>query len=180
MIMNIDTVIVGLQNPGEKYDGTRHNIGGEIVKKFAHMHGFSGWRSDSRMQADVCQRDGVLLVLPTTFMNKSGESVAVIMKEHPQAKLIVVHDDVDLPVGELKVSENKGAGGHNGVQNIIDRLKTKDFMRIRIGIMPKTFFGTPKKPSNVPNFVVGPFTRREKGKLESIIEESIAKLEEEI
>ena len=178
--MEIDTVIVGLQNPGEKYDGTRHNVGGEVVRKFAAKHSFSNWRSDARMQADVCQRDGVLCALPSTFMNKSGESVAVIMKEHATAKLIIVHDDVDLPVGEFKVSENKGAGGHNGVQDIIDRLKTKDFIRIRIGIMPKTFFGNPKKPKNVPNFVVGSFTGREKKKLESVVEESLNELEKRI
>lgn len=177
--METEIVVVGLNNPGEEYEDTRHNIGAEVVKKFAEKNGFSAWRKDTRMQARVCQGNGVLLALPTTFMNKSGESVAVIMKENPNAKLIVVHDDIDLPLGEVKVSLNRGAGGHNGVQNIIDRLGTKDFTRLRIGIIPTSLFGNLKKPKGegaVSKFVVGKFNRRERNTAEKMIEESTERI----
>lgn len=172
--MEIKKIIVGLGNPGDTYVGTRHNIGRDCIQKLHANGGFSSWRTDKRLQADVAVGNGVVLALPNTFMNRSGESVAQLMKEYPGAKLVVVHDDLDLPVGEYKVSQSKGSGGHNGVQSIIDQIKTNDFTRFRIGITPLTFFGTPKKPKGeerVSRFVLGKFTRREMGKVAPVLEE---------
>lgn len=119
--------VVGLGNPGERYENTRHNAGRAAVFGF------------------TCA--GAQVLTPDTFMNKSGDAVKPLMKNAKQAEgLIVVHDDLDLPFGTFKISFNKSAGGHRGVESIIKALKTQAFTRVRIGISPTTLSGKLKKP----------------------------------
>ncbi|MBX4188219.1 MAG: aminoacyl-tRNA hydrolase [Candidatus Doudnabacteria bacterium] len=121
-------LIVGLGNPGKQYESTRHNIGFMILDLLAQ----ADW--EHKYDAEFIKTDDVLLAKPQLFMNLSGKSVAQILKFYPAAKLIVIHDELDFPLGSMKVMKGSGAAGHNGVQSIIDEIGTKDFIRIRIGI----------------------------------------------
>ena len=113
-------IVVGLGNPGEEYAKTRHNTG--------------------RMAADFVadKVEGIKFVVPDTYMNKSGSFVAKYIKSKKAVqKLIVIYDDLDLPLGALKISYNRSSGGHRGLESVIKALKTEEFIRIRIGISPK-------------------------------------------
>ena len=134
-------IIIGLGNPGRKYVNTRHNIGQDIVIEYAKKNGFSYWYTPSHGEymeshGDVDGKE-ITLVVPLTFMNLSGRAVAHFIKSKKDMKdLVVIHDDLDLPIGQIKESINRGDGGHNGVKNIIKVLGSKDFKRIRVGISP--------------------------------------------
>jgi len=133
-----DYLIVGLGNPGLKYELTRHNAGFMALDYFADRHGFS--LSSEKWQGVYC-RDRladvrILLVKPQSFMNKSGECVVRFADFYriDTANILVVHDDLDLPAGRIKVVARGGAGGHNGIRSIISHLGTPDFARLKIGI----------------------------------------------
>src|SRR4051812_41840778 len=121
-------IIVGLGNPGKKYEQTRHNLGFRVLDLLA---GESGW--ENKYDSLFKKLKDVILAKPQTFMNKSGEAVAQISKFYPDAQLIVIHDELDLPLGSIKIQKDVSAAGHNGVQSIIDTLGTKDFIRVRLG-----------------------------------------------
>lgn len=166
--------VVGLGNPGTKYEHTRHNVGRKFLYVVAHTEQLPEWSKDKGAQAlstrGVVASHPVVFLLPETFMNKSGESVRYLVnkKDMEPDKLIVVYDDVDLPIGDIKVSFGRGSGGHNGVASVIQALGTKDFTRIRIGVASKGLFGTVKRPSGekLSGHVLGKFSKREEKKLE--------------
>ena len=128
-------VVVGLGNPGAQYENTPHSVGFEAVDKFAAKLGLS-WELKRAHEALEAKGNGILLVKPQTFMNLSGNSVAPIVKysNATAADLIVVQDDIDLPLGKLRVRKGGSCGGHNGVRNIIERLASQDFVRVKIGV----------------------------------------------
>lgn len=151
-------IVFGLGNPGEKYERTRHNLGSRIVRELERLN-----------------LKDVVLVRPTTFMNENGKAVKKIIKNYRFANpgnkfkienLIVIHDDIDLPLGRIKIVKNRGSAGHKGVESIIREIRTKKFVRFRIGIQPKT-----GKPKNVEKFVLQNFNKEEK----KILEESVRK-----
>jgi PTH1 family peptidyl-tRNA hydrolase len=135
---NAGCLIVGLGNPGSKYELTRHNAGFLALDYFADQHGFA--MTCEKWQGVYCRERlagiRILLVKPQTFMNKSGESLvrfADFYKIEP-ADILVVHDDLDLPAGRIKVVARGGAGGHKGIRSIINHLGTSDFARLKLGI----------------------------------------------
>lgn len=134
-------VIVGLGNPEDTYKGTRHNIGFETINKlsFDHQIPVKKYRRRALVGEGVIAHTPVLLAKPQTFMNLSGESVREILQFHkiPPSEMIVLYDDVSLPVGDIRVRERGSAGGHNGMKNIIAQLGTDAFPRVRIGIGQK-------------------------------------------
>lgn len=146
----MNMIIIGLGNPGQEYELTRHNIGYRIVKYFQKNEKFQSFEARKRALVSVkkYKKDKVILVLPLTFVNKSGEAAKEITKEFKVNKkvkgvnsqsflpVILIHDDSDLPVGKVKISVGKSSGGHKGVESVIKALKTKDFIRFRIGIQP--------------------------------------------
>lgn len=140
-------IIVGLGNPKEEYALTRHNAG--------------------RMAADFVGEkvSKIKVFVPDTFMNKTGGAVAKVVKSNKAAeKLIVIYDDLDLPLGVLKISYNRSSGGHRGVESIIKALKTREFIRIRIGVSPTTPSGKLKKPkgeADVEKFILSEFKKSE-------------------
>lgn len=143
--------IVGLGNPGDEYTLTRHNMGRIILEHFAEKNDFSEWKDDMKLKALVSKgeigKSKVALVEPETFMNKSGLSVKPLITNKKKAeKLIVIYDDLDLPLGSFKISFNKGTGGHKGLESIVKQIKTKEFIRIRMGICQITPTGKMKKP----------------------------------
>jgi peptidyl-tRNA hydrolase, PTH1 family len=127
-------IIMGLGNPGKNYSGHRHNIGFQILDKFAHMQGLS-FEPRKEFHAEVANFGNNIFAKPDTFMNESGRSAKALLKQY-QGELVVVYDDIDIPLGTVKCSFGRGAGGHNGVQSIIDYLGHKEFARIRVGVRP--------------------------------------------
>lgn len=135
----IDAIIVGLGNPGKQYAGTRHNVGEEAVALLAERHG-TALRA-GRDKALVAETDiagkRVVLAFPTTYMNDSGIAVGALMRRHrvvDPKRLIIVHDELDLPVGGLKVKDGGGLAGNNGLRSITQHMHTQDYLRVRIGI----------------------------------------------
>lgn len=161
-------VIAGLGNPGDEYVGSRHNVGRDFVRAIAQKEGIEKWSDDKKARGLVAK--GVIggkkatLVLPETYMNNSGGSLKVLV---PSAKaadhLVVVQDELDLPLGVIKMSYGSGSGGHRGIDSIQKVLKTKDFVRIRVGICPTTPSGKLKKPDHkkIVDFVIGQFKKPE-------------------
>ncbi len=126
-------IIVGLGNPGKKFDHTRHNAGFMMVDFFSKKNGFPDFELSKKHESLISEKDDVLLVKPLTFMNESGRAVKSLLK-NKEATLVVVHDDIDMPLGKIKLSKDSSSGGHKGVDSIIAALGTKDFARIKIGI----------------------------------------------
>ena len=169
-------IFVGLGNPGEEYENTRHNAGRMALEYFRKAQQFPEWEKNKKLNALVSdgkiKKEKVTLLLPETFMNKSGVSLAPLVKNKKAAEhLVVAHDDLDLPIGSLKIVFNRGSGGHKGVESIRHRVKTEGFIRVRIGISPATFKGMVKKPDAVlmNDFILGEFRPKEKDLLKKII-----------
>ena len=146
-------IIVGLGNPGKKYEKTRHNVGFRVIDELTKI-----------------KTRKFIIAKPQTFMNNSGKAVKALVsfyKIKPE-NLWIVHDDIDLPIGKIKTAKGRGSAGHKGVQSIINELRTKDFNRIRIGICPKT-----GKPKSVEKFVLQNFTIGEEKFIKEVVEGAI-------
>lgn len=148
-------LIVGLGNPGEKYKNTWHNLGFTAIDRITQDADFPELTFQSFFNAWLSKKTinsySIILAKPKTFMNLSGKAVAKIInfyKINPK-EIIVIHDDIDLPLGKIKIVKNRGSAGHKGVQSIINEIKNKDFVRIRIGVSPLS-----GKPSNPERFVL--------------------------
>ena len=172
--------IVGLGNPGTEYAHTRHNIGFDVLEKLATSGDFSSWHDSGAYSGRVAtgnfQKDEVILLLPSTFMNDSGIAVKKLVPKGEIEKLIVVYDDVDLPLGELKISFGRGDGGHNGMRSIIASLGTADFLRVRVGVAKKSIWtGKVKRPKGeaLANFVLSSFSSSEHKKLSDVLKKAI-------
>ena len=141
-------LIVGLGNPGIQYEKTRHNTGRIVL-------GLVEEKLETKVK----------FLMPDTFMNNSGKVVAPLIKSKKDlAGMIVIYDDIDLPLGKMKISFNRSSGGHNGVGSIIKHLKTEEFVRIRVGICPTTPTGKLKKPKGeeaILKFLLGEFKKEE-------------------
>ncbi len=161
-------IFVGLGNPGEEYEGTRHNTGRILLTLFGKAYD-AEWKDDKKLSAKVAKikvgKSPVTLILPDTFMNNSGKSVKPLITSIKSAeKLIVIYDDLDLPFGSSKISFNRSSGGHRGLESIIKALKTEKFARVRVGISPVTPTGKMKKPSGedaVMKVIMGKFKPEE-------------------
>ncbi len=162
-------LIVGLGNPGKEYENTRHNAGRIILEKIAKANDFMDWKDDMKLKSfrskGELNREKVEFLLPNTFMNNSGIAVCQIIDNPKKLKnLVVVYDDMDLPVGSLKISFNRSSGGHNGLESVIKKVKSREFVRIRIGVCPVTPTGKFKKPKGeeaVLKFLLGVFKEDE-------------------
>lgn len=147
-------LILGLGNPGAEYENTRHNAGRIAARYFAEKKDYPELKYDKKSNSLVSKSDRTTIALPETFMNKSGQAAARLIRPKKELKeLVVIHDDLDVPLGRFKISYGKGAGGHKGVESVIRALKTKNFVRVRIGVSPK------RKPNQreVMKFIVGKF-----------------------
>ena len=164
-------MIVGLGNPGEEYDGTRHNTGRAVLEMLAKRDKIA-WREDSKAHALVGKTPAATLILPNTYMNKSGSSLRKYVKSIKAAhQALVVYDDLDLPLGKIKISFDRSSGGHNGLKSIERALKTREFWRIRIGIACSDASGKLKKPSGedvVIKFILGKFTPTQREELKKV------------
>ena len=156
-------LILGLGNPGKQYEHTRHNIGFQVLDLLA-----GGQRWENKYDSLLLKTSDVILAKPQLFMNKSGEAIKEILKFYPDAELIVIHDDLDLPLGSIKIQKNISAAGHHGVESMIEELGTKDFIRIRLGI------DNPEVRQNIPSddFVLQKFTETEQQIVKEVLEKT--------
>ncbi|MEX1027094.1 MAG: aminoacyl-tRNA hydrolase [Candidatus Paceibacterota bacterium] len=159
--------IIGLGNPDEKYKNTPHNVGFQILDIFRSAWNGTDWKRDNVLNALTsigASGDATIALLkPETYMNRSGETVRALLKQVPPAELteqlIVVHDDIDLPQGRIKITRRGGAGGHHGVESIARALETDVFIRIKVGIAPNDENGEIRKPKGertVTEYVLRP------------------------
>ena len=169
-------LIVGLGNPGEKYENTRHNAGFMVadllVKKLNSVES-SNWEENKRFNSLLAKAGkDILLAKPSSFMNASGEVVAKLASFYkiPNFGLYVIHDDLDLPLGKIKVTFGHGSAGHKGVESIIQNLGSNNFVRIRVGI------GTDKKVDG-EKFVLADFEEGEEPKLRKAIKKAVDAIE---
>lgn len=141
-------IIVGLGNPGEKFNHTRHNVGFKVLDSFAKENNFENFTLQKKFNAEILEseinNEKLILVKPQTFMNESGKAVKKIIslcrsRESGNPELVVIHDDIDLPVGKIKIVKDRGSAGHKGVESIIKEIGSSDFIRFRVGIdSPRT------------------------------------------
>jgi len=169
-------LIIGLGNPGQKYIKTRHNIGFRIIDKFAKENNFPEFKLvkkfNSLISENILNDKKIILAKPQTFMNNSGKAVKSLINFYKPTKFIIIHDDIDLPLKEIKTVKNRGSAGHKGVESIIKELGSKDFTRIRIGIRP-----TEKKPQNTERFVIQRFTSEEEKTIKEITKKALEIIE---
>ncbi len=174
-------VLIGLGNPGGEYEKTRHNAGRMVAELFAEEEEFEDFKLKKSAQALVTDGavDGkkVQIALPEVYMNLSGKTALALVKSKPAAKkLLVIRDDLDLPLGIIKMTTyGRGAGGHKGVESIMRALKTKDFVQIKIGIAGSTPKGKLKKVSGeekVISHVIGKFNPAEEAVLKKTLKKA--------
>ncbi len=168
-------LIVGLGNPGKKYEHTRHNVGFLVIDELIKTEGAAP-KTMAKFPAEVCKsrlnKKNTILAKPLTYMNNSGAAVAALLHFYRLKvnDLIVVHDDKDIPLGEMRVQIDRGSAGHNGVKSLIEHLKTQKFLRIRVGVAPALH-----TIQNTADFVLSKFTKKEqqmlKGAIANVIEE---------
>lgn len=165
-------VIVGLGNPGKKYENTRHNAGFMAIDAIADKYGISVKEKKHKALCGtgVIEGQKVLLVKPQTYMNLSGESVGEILnfyKLDPQEDMLVIFDDISLAPGNIRIRKKGSAGGHNGIKSLIAHTGTQDFMRIKVGVG--------EKPSgwDLADYVLGHFTEEDNAKLKEIMPDVI-------
>ncbi len=169
-------LIVGLGNPGADYAKTRHNAGFLLVEKLAAKWK-SDWRNERKFQARVSRaaRDGmkVLLAEPQTFMNLSGEAVGALVKFYqlPLGKILVIVDDADLPLGEIRLRPGGGTGGHHGLESVMQHLGSREYARLRIGI------GRKDEARQITGHVLGKFSADENALLEKVLDRAARQLE---
>ncbi len=165
-------MVIGLRNPGSDYEGTRHNAGYEVVARVAGRHDTRFGKAPSRVRCEVAQigagESRVLCLVPTTFMNDSGSAVRAAVDYYgvDLARVLVIHDDIDLAFGRLRLQVNGGSGGHNGIRSLEKALGTTEFSRLKIGV------GRPPGSMDPADFVLRPFTKAESAEVEVIFEEA--------
>ncbi|WP_024954984.1 aminoacyl-tRNA hydrolase [Sulfurospirillum arcachonense] len=156
------TLIVGLGNPDSKYQNNRHNVGFMVIDKLVDDHNCSHINKSS-FRGELFKSKNILFLKPHTYMNLSGESVRAVCDYYKPERIIVIHDDLDLPFGTLRYKIAGGHGGHNGLRSI-DAHIGKDYYRVRIGI------GKPNNKQDVANYVLSDFPKVQSDNLKKILE----------
>jgi PTH1 family peptidyl-tRNA hydrolase len=165
-----DLLVVGLGNPGDEYARTRHNVGAEVVELLAQRHGAKLKKGKERARVDEVRIAGkrVALAIPLTYMNDSGESVGLLARRYgvEPAQVVIVHDELDLPVAVLKVKSGGGLAGHNGLRSIKSHLHSDEFQRVRIGV------SKPVSKERGADHVLNKFAKRERVEIDVTIEQA--------
>lgn len=165
-------VVVGLRNPGADYERSRHNVGFDVLARVVDRADQSFGRAPSRVRGMVAQsgvgEDRVLYFAPNTYMNESGGAVKAAMAYYKVASgdLLVIHDDIDLAFGRLRIQVAGGSGGHNGIRSVEESLGTKEFSRLKIGV------GRPPGSMDPADFVLRQFSKGERSEVEVLMEDA--------
>jgi PTH1 family peptidyl-tRNA hydrolase len=184
-------LIVGLGNPGDRHAKTRHNLGFMIVDAFLRAYPMTDvtFRAEKKFQSEIAElswqpkkskAEKIVLAKPLTFMNGSGSAVSLISKFYkiPPKDIWIIHDEIDLPLGGMKIRFGGASAGHKGVESIIERLGTDKFWRFRIGIGAQHEQVHDKKVKAIDNYVLGDFSEGERGKAREIIKKSVKAIED--
>ena len=162
-----DLLVVGLGNPGEEYARTRHNVGAEVIELLADRHGGRLKKGKERARVDEIRVGGkrIALAIPLTYMNDSGESVRLLVRRYgvEPEQVVIVHDELDLPVATLRVKAGGGLAGHNGLRSIKSHLHSDEFLRVRIGV------GKPESKERGADHVLNRFGKRERSEIDVTI-----------
>jgi PTH1 family peptidyl-tRNA hydrolase len=165
-----DYLVVGLGNPGAEYAKTRHNVGAEVVELLARRHGASLRKGKERAQVDEVRIEGkrVALAIPLTYMNDSGDAVRLLAHRYgvEPEQIVIVQDELDLPVAALKLKAGGGLAGHNGLRSIKAHLHTDSFLRVRIGV------SKPESKERGVDHVLNKFAKRERTEIDVTIEQA--------
>ena len=161
-------IIAGLGNPTKEYEGTRHNVGFDVIDRLSERYNIDVTMEKHRalIGKGMIAGQKVILVKPQTYMNLSGESIRSVIdyyKVDPETELIVIYDDISLEVGQLRIRRKGSAGGHNGIKNIIAMTGTQNFMRIKVGV------GEKPKGWDLADYVLGHFSTEDRAKVEEAI-----------
>lgn len=171
-------LVVGLGNPGKEYDKTRHNIGFHAIDELAERQDFDNWVEKKDLKCLLASKtlgdNRIILIKPTTFMNASGEAVQAVMHffKIPISQVTVVHDELDIPFGQIRMRTGGGSAGHNGIKSITSHIG-EDYGRIRIGIEQAD-----RKQQDAAAFVLERFTKDEQADMTALLKESTAILTE--
>ncbi|HDY72834.1 MAG TPA: aminoacyl-tRNA hydrolase [bacterium] len=170
-------LIVGLGNPGHRYKKTRHNVGWIVINELA-----KNWKKSKKANCVYSKQGDIEYIKPLTFMNNSGKAVRSVKDKHKikPENIIVIHDDIDLPFGEIRISKDVSSAGHKGVQSIINELGTQDFTRVRIGINPRLVGEQADRKIDTERFVLEKFTKEENKQLDEIIKQAIETIKREL
>ena len=172
-------LVVGLGNPGVQYEETRHNAGFMAIEKLALKQGtaFSKHKFDAEYGESEIGGEKVLLVKPLTYMNNSGSAVSAIAKFYkiPTEKIIILFDDISLPVGKIRIRRNGTHGGHNGIKDIIELLGTEDIKRVKIGVGEK-----PNREYDLKDWVLGKIPDSDHDLFEKALEKAVGAVEETV
>lgn len=165
-------IVVGLGNIGERYRHTRHNVGFRLVERLAAGDNF---REDKSQESLICRKGNILLVKPTTFMNESGRAVRKIMDFYKIGveDLVLIHDDLDIELGDYKIQKGKGPKVHNGVSSVESTVQTVDFWRLRVGVDSRKLS---RFDGSGADYVLSNFSHEDEELLEDVIEDSCDEL----
>jgi len=174
-------LIIGLGNPGKKYELTRHNVGFQLIDRFASsLESHSSFVVSKKHHCQISEinlveqtpPEKIFLAKPQTFINRSGQAVKTLRDYYkiPLKNILVLHDDYDLPLGKIRFSRNASAGGHNGIKSIIQSLHSKNFIRLRVGIKSNNL---PLAKTPLDTFVLAKFSQKEKKALEQMLTLSV-------
>jgi peptidyl-tRNA hydrolase, PTH1 family len=158
-------LIVGLGNPGSKYDDTPHNAGFLVIDKLLEKYGLNS-KANKKLHAEIAETEihgkKIVFAKPTTFMNESGKAIKELVKRYKSAvsSIWLVHDEIDLELGKIKIVKNRGSAGHKGVESAIEHIGTNNFVRFRIGILPENLTKTQSK-AIMNKFVTSGFPKKE-------------------
>ncbi len=174
-------IIVGLGNPGDKYTAVRHNLGFTIVDEFRHKHNLGKWQNEAKFKSEIVKTDNLVLARPQTYMNNSGMGVKLLADYYkiPHEDVILIYDDLDLPLGKIKVRLGGAAAGHHGVESVIEHLGTDEFIRIRLGIGNLRTQSAEHKGQhvNAEKFVLEPFLQKEKSQVKHMVKKALDALQ---
>lgn len=174
-------LIVGLGNPGDKFKNTRHNLGFEVADELRRKLGLPDFESEKKFKSEISQNPGLILLKPLTFMNVSGMAVSAVAKyfKIEPEEIIVIHDELDLPLGHIKIRLGGSDAGHHGIESVIKMLGSEQFIRVRMGIGNwHAVSGEHKHASfNAEKFVVEQFLPGEKSKVKAMIKRVVKAVE---
>lgn len=177
-------VIIGLGNPGSQYQNTRHNLGFIVLDEYArkHLSYDITWSLENKLKAEIIKLSNDLwLIKPQTFMNNSGQAVSKIasyFKVKPE-DIIIIHDDLDLPLGKIKIRQGGSGGGHHGVESIIQALDSDQFIRVRLGIgtIHSLRSEHDRQHMDIEHFVLEEFLPQEKSKVKRMVKEAVSAID---
>jgi len=174
-------LIAGLGNPGDKYTGTRHNLGFEVVNELRRKMDLPQFETDKKFKSEISKNSGLILIKPLTFMNMSGMAISAVaeyFKVEPE-EVIIIHDELDLPLGHIKIRLGGSDAGHHGVESVIKILGSDQFIRLRLGIGNwHAVSGEHKHASfNAEKFVVDQFLPGEKSKVKAMVKRAVKAVE---